>query len=99
MPGVLALKNGSTRATLKSPPGVGVRLPATKVAGVKVGPSVDVGVFVEGGINEGVTVAMVEVGAGVLVYKGNKVEAQPVTPWLFASSTMLRTAARPVLVL
>src|SRR5579859_995456 len=98
-PGVLGSQNGSLSVRRKFPAGVGVNCSGTAVEGVKVGPSVGVGVLLAGGIKVGVAVEIDGVGSGVLVYNGMMMDAQLCTPWLCASSTMLRTVEIPVLVL
>src|SRR5262245_48210983 len=99
MPGFFRSQIGSAMRKVKSPAEIAVAVGVSGVAGVKVGPSVGVGVLDEGGGSVGVGVTSVGDGAGVLVYSGRSVEAQLATPCPLASSTMLRIAARPVLVL
>src|SRR5260221_13340273 len=97
MPGVLGLQKGSTRIISKLPAGLAVG--EINTSGVNVTPSVAVGVLLGGGASVSVGRAGVNVGAGVLVYSGKRVDAQAVAPCEAARFTILRIAARPGLVL
>src|SRR5437879_2120892 len=99
MPGFFGSQIGSAMRNVKSPAEVSVEVAESGVAGVNVGPSVGVGVLVEGGTSVDVGLTNVGDGAGVFVYSGSSVEAQLATPCPLASSTMLRMALSPELVL